>query len=404
MVITGIGAVTPVGHGRDGLWRGVRQGRPAVRRITRFDPSPFASQVAAQIDDFDPLDYLDRRQARRLDRFSQLSLAAARQAVEDARLEPPSEAGVYLGSALGGVAYGEEQHGLYLERGVRGVSPMLALAVFAGAGAANVAMELGLRGPALANANSCAAGVVAVGEAFRLIRWGGAEVVLAGGAEAPLAPLTFGAFSIIRAMSTRNDDPATASRPFDADRDGFVMAEGAAVLVLEEAGHAARRGAAAYAEVLGYGHTNDAHHMTAPLPTGEAAARAIGLALAEAGQPPEAVEYVNAHGSATPLNDATETLALKRALGAHAPHVPVSGTKGLHGHALGATGAVETAVTALALAHGWLPPTTNLFRPDPACDLDHVRGEGRRARPRYALKNAFGFGGINAALVLGAVE
>lgn len=407
VVVTGIGAITPIGSGREGLWAGVRGGRLAGRSITRFDPSPFASHVAAEIDDFDPLDYMEPKRAKRLDRFSQFSLAASRQALADAGLDPDGlrdglgeSLGVYLGTALGGIAYGEEQHERYVARGVRGVDPAVALAVFGGAGAANVAMEFGLRGPVVGNANSCASGLIAIGDAFRLIRSGELRAALAGAAEAPLAPLTFGAFALIKALTTRNDDPQHASRPFDVARDGFMMGEGAAVLFLEDLEHALERGARPYAEVLGYGTTNDAYHMTAPLPTGKEAARAMSLALANARVGPADVGYVNAHATGTPIGDPAETLAIRTALGEHAERVPVSCTKGLHGHALGATGAMEAAITALALDRRWLPGTANLDEPDPECDLCHVRAPGREARVDVAVTNSLGFGGINASLVL----
>ena len=302
------------------------------------------------------------------------------------------------------MAFAEEQHVNFMGGGLRAVNPMLALAVYGGASSANIAIELGITGPNIANANSCASGAIAIGEAFRAIRDGRAEVILAGGVEAPLAPLTFGAFALIKAMSTANDTPARASRPFDRRRDGFVIAEGAAVLVLEERDRALERGAPVYAEVLGYGTTTDAHHMTAPLPSGEQAARSVQLALDEAGVTPAQIDYINAHGSSTPLNDRTETLVFKRALGEAAAAIPISGTKGLHGHALGATGAIEAAICAQIFRHGWLPPTANLEDPDPECDLDYIRGEGRPARVRHILKTSFGFGGINAALVLGQGE
>ncbi len=404
VVITGVGPLTPIGSGRAGLWQGVRGGQSAVRRITRFDPAPFSSQVAAEVQGFDPHDYMDNRRCRRLDRFSQFGLAAALLAVEDARLDvadDPEMIGIYLGSALGGIAFAEQQHLDYVKDGLRSVSPMLALTVFGGASSCNIAIELGITGPNIANANSCASGVIAIGEAFRAVRGGHANVVLAGGVETPLAPLTFGSFALIKAMSTANDAPERASRPFDRRRDGFVMAEGAAVLILEERERALRRGARIYAEVLGYGATTDAHHMTAPLPSGEQAARAIGLALDEARVAPHQLDYINAHGSSTPLNDRTETLVFKRALGEAAGATPISGTKGLHGHALGATGAIETAICAMIFEHGWLPPTTNLDEPDPECDLDYIRGKGRSRRVDRVLKTSFGFGGINAALVLG---
>jgi 3-oxoacyl-[acyl-carrier-protein] synthase II len=404
VAITGIGAVTPIGSGADGLWHGVQRGCSAVRVATRFDPTPFRSQLAAEIDDFRPLDYLEAKRARRLDRFSQLAVAASLQAVRDAGLAPDSDvrdtAGCYLGSALGGVAFGEEQHEAYLEAGLGGVSPWLALGVFGGAGASNVAIELGLRGPSLANANSCASGAVAIGEAFRLVREGRAPIMLAGGAEAPLAPLTFGAFSVIKAMSVANQDPPRASRPFDAARDGFVMGEGAAVLVLETLERARARGARVYAELRGYGTTNDAHHMTVPLPDGSQAARAIRAALADARLGPADLDYVNAHASATPLGDSAEAAAIGLALGEHATRVPTSGTKGLYGHPLGASGAIEAAICALAIEHGFLPGTANLARADPGCSLNLIGPNGRPARVRTALSNAFGFGGTNASLIL----
>ena len=405
VVVTGIGAITPIGSGAQGLWAGVRHGQPGTRRVTRFDPTPFRSQIAAEIDGFDPLDYLDARRARRLDRFAQLAVVASRMAVDDSGLRLDAlcrdDVAIHLGSALGGIAFAEEQHARFVADGVRAVEPLLALAVFGGAAASNVAIELNLRGPAVANANSCASGAIAVGEAFRLIKHGGASVALAGGVEAPLAPLTFGAFALIKAMSTRNDSPAQAGRPFDRHRDGFVMGEGAAVLVLEEREHALVRGARSYAEVLGYGSTNDAHHMTAPLPSGEQAARAMRLALVEAGLRGRDLHYLNAHATGTPLGDAAEALAINLALGQDASRVPVSGTKGLYGHPLGASGAIEAAITALVIERGWLPPTANLTSPDPACPLAHVPAGGTSATVDVAMTNAFGFGGANASLVLG---
>jgi 3-oxoacyl-[acyl-carrier-protein] synthase II len=407
VVVTGIGALTPVGHGRDGLWAGVLANRSAVRTIDRFDPSPFPSRIAAQIDDFDAAEHFDPRRARRLDRFSQLAVAAARMAAEDARLPltdgGTERTGIFLGSALGGVAFGEEQHEAYVARGVRGVSPTLALAVFGGAGASNIAIDLDVRGPAVGNANSCASGAMAIGQAFHAIRAGEVDAALAGGAEAPLAPLTFGAFAMIRVLSQRNDEPETASRPFDRERDGFVMGEGAAVLALEERDAAERRGAAILGELLGYGATNDAYHMTAPRPDGSQAARAVRLALDDAALPAEAVDYVNAHGSSTQLNEPAEALAVRGALGDRARRVPVSGTKGLYGHALGASGAIEAAICLLALEHETLPGTCNLRDLDPACDL-RVLTETERCRALTILSTSFGFGGMNAALLIGRYE
>lgn len=406
VVITGIGAITPIGSGRDGLWRGVLEGRSAVKTIDRFDPSPFRSRVAAQVDNFDPLDHIEASRARRLDRYSQFAVAAAQQAVLDSGLclsqRDAEHTGVYLGSALGGLSFAEEQHSEYVGGGLRAVNNILALTVFGSAASCNVAMEMGLFGPNQTNANSCASGAVAIGEAFRLIREGRARVMLAGGVEAPLAPLTFGAFDIIRALSSNsNNNPAMASRPFDLMRDGFVMAEGAAVLALEEYEYAVARGADIYAELLGYATTTDAYHMTAPRPDAAQAIRSMREALDDAHITPHEVGYIGAHASATPLNDKTETKAIREVFGEDAYRVPVSGTKAMHGHALGATGAFEMAINCLALRHEYLPPTLNLCNPDPECDLDYIPGEGRHQRVDVILSNSFGFGGINAALVLG---
>jgi 3-oxoacyl-[acyl-carrier-protein] synthase II len=404
VVVTGIGAITPIGITGSTMWEGVRAERSAVRSLTRFDPSIFRSHNAAEVNDFIPTDHLEAKRAKRLDRFGQFSVVAARQALDDARIDLATEdrdrIGSMMGTALGGVGYAEEQLALFLTQGLRAVEPMLALTVFGGASSCNIAIEFGVRGPNSTNAMSCASGTIAIGEAFRQIRDGYADVMISGGAEAPLAPLCFGAFALIRAMSTRNDDPTSSSRPFDRDRDGFVMGEGSAVLILEERGRAIARGAPIYAEVLGYGLTNDAHHMTAPLPDGSQAARSISLALTDAGIAPGEVAYVNAHGSSTPLNDATETIAIKRVFGEHAYRIPVSSTKGYYGHALGASGAIEAAICSLALRNRWVPPTVNLKTPDEACDLDYVPMTGRPADLDVVLSNSFGFGGINAALVM----
>ncbi len=403
VVVTGLGLVTPIGTGRDAFWEGLRARRSAVRTVTRFDPTPFRSRMAAEVDAFDPAEWVGPKRAKRMDRCSQFSMAAARLAMADAALdltrEDPERAGAMMGTALGGVSFAEEEHDRFLREGLRSVDPGLALTVFAGAASCNLAIEFGICGPNLTNGMSCASGAIAIGEAFRAIRRGEADLMLAGGSEAPLAPLTYGAFAIIRAMSTRNDDPATASRPFDRDRDGFVMGEGAAILVLEERQRALARGAPVYLEVCGFGNTNDAWHMTAPRPDGRQAARAMRLALDEGEVTPDRVGYINAHGSSTPLNDSTETLAIRQVFGGHADRIPVSGTKGYYGHALGASGAFEAAICALASQRRWLPPTVNLTVPDPACDLDCVTGDGREADPEYLLSNSFGFGGINAALL-----
>ena len=403
VAITGIGAVTPIGHGAEGLWAGVLRNASAVRSIDRFDPSPFPSRVAAQIDDFVPEDHLDRKRARRLDRFSQLAVVAARMAAEDAcwtrSPRDPARTGIWIGSALGGVAFGEEQHEAYVSRGVRAVAPTLATVVFGGAAASNVAIDQGLRGPAVGNANSCASGAMAIGQAAHAIRAGIVDAAIAGGAEAPLAPLTFGAFAMIGVLTGRNDDPGTASRPFDVDRDGFVMAEGAAMLTLERWDLAEQRGARILGELAGFGASTDAHHLTAPLPSGEAAAAAVTAALADGGVTAGDIGYVNAHASSTQLNELAEARALHLALGDSARSVPVSGTKGLHGHALGATGAIEAAITVMALDVGTLPGTCNLERLDERVDLNVLKAP-IDAAPSAALSTSFGFGGLNAALVI----
>src|SRR5580765_3267627 len=366
--ITGIGIITAAGTGLEAFRAGLRAGRSPVKRIDRFDPSPFRSQVAAQVDDFDPRAWMPPKTARQLDRFSQFGLVAGRLALDDARLAPgspgapdPERVGIYLGSALGGIAFAEEQHERYLEKGIRQVAPTLALAVFGGAAPANLGIALDVRGPILSTANSCASGAVALGEALGDLREGRVDAAIAGGCEIPLSPLAFGAFDIIRALSAgHNDAPGTAERPFDAGRDGFVMGEGAALLVLEAAEVADRRGAIPYAELLGYGATSDAFHMVQPRTDGSEAARAATIALADAGVEADAIDYVNAHASSTPIGDVAEARAIALALGYRAATVPVSGTKALYGHPLGASGAIEAGICALAIRDGWAPASVNL--------------------------------------------
>jgi 3-oxoacyl-[acyl-carrier-protein] synthase II len=408
VVITGVGAVTPIGTTVQGLWDGLRAERSAIRTLTRFDPSPYRSHNAGEVADFVASDHLERKRVKRLDRFGQFSVVSARMALEDSGMDLAKEnrerIGATMGSALGGISYAEEQFGIFLKDGIDRVEPTLALAVFVGAASCNIAIEFGLQGPNSTNGMSCASGTMAIGDAFRAIRDDYADAMLAGGVEAPLMPLCFGAFTIIRAMSQRNDDPEHASRPFDKSRDGFVMGEGGAVLMLEEYGRAKARGARIYAEILGYGNCNDAHHMTAPRPDGSQAARAMRLALKDGNVNPGEIEYVNAHGSSTPLNDPTETMALHQVFGERAKKLEVSGTKGYYGHALGASGAFETAITALAIDRKWLPPTLNLESPGDGCDLDYIPSSGREKSVEYAMTNSFGFGGVNATLVLRRVS
>jgi 3-oxoacyl-[acyl-carrier-protein] synthase II len=412
--ITGIGLITPIGTGVDAFRAGLRSGSSPVKRIDRFDPSPFRSQVAAQVDDFDPLDWMPPKTARQLDRFSQFGLVVGRLALEDARMTPgvggaaaPDRIGIYLGSALGGIAYAEDQHARYLERGIRQVAPNLALAVFGGAAPANLGIALDVRGPILSTANSCASGAVALGEALGDLREGRVDAAIAGGCEIPLSPLAFGAFDIIRALSSgRNDDPGQAARPFDRGRDGFVMGEGAALLVLEDAEAASRRGAEPYAELLGYGATSDAYHMVQPRADGREAARAATIALEDGRVDPSEIDYVNAHASSTPLGDVAEARAIALALGDRASTVPVSGTKALYGHPLGASGAIEAAICALAIRDGWAPASVNLVEPDAEIGtlLPGLLRAGRDGSYHRTLSTSFGFGGLNAALVLGGVE
>ncbi|MDQ3119742.1 MAG: beta-ketoacyl-[acyl-carrier-protein] synthase family protein [Verrucomicrobiota bacterium] len=405
-VITGIGPITCIGTGREGLWRGIRAEKSGIRRISTFDTTAFHAHCGGEIRDWIPEDHFPPHRLKRLDRYAQFAVASAQMALEDSGLSysrerPQHRVGVSFGTALGGIANAEDQHAHFLKKGTRGVNQTLALQVFGGSAHSNIAIEFGFRGVGTTNSNSCASGTVAVGEALRYIRDDFADVMIAGGAEAPLSPLTFGAFAIIKTMSQATDDPAAACRPFDLLRDGFVMGEGAASLVIEELEHARRRGARIYAEVLGYSLNNDAYHMTSPLPGGESCIRAMRDSLEDAQLAPEQIDYVNAHASSTQLNDSTETMALKEVFAKHAERMAVSGTKPFTGHPLGATGAVEAAICALAIEHKWLPPTLNREHLDPACDLDVVPRHGRPAELTYVLSNSFGFGGINSCVVLG---
>ena len=404
VAITGVGPVTAAGIGVEGLWQGLQRQQSPIRRISRFDASPWRTHIAAEVDGFDAANYMDAKTARRLDRFTQFSIAATRLALDDARLNPDSldkdRVAVQMGSALGGLAYSELQVGSLLAGGVRAIDPRIALTTFCGAASCIVAIEYGFTGPNATNAMSCASGTIAVGEAWRLIRDDLADVVIAGGVEAPLAPLCFGAFALIKAMSTRNDEPSTACRPFDKSRDGFIMGEGACSLVLERMDHALARGARIYAELIGYGTTNDAFHMAAPLPDGTQAVRAMRIALRTAGVTPDDVDYISPHGSSTPLNDGTESHAIKQVFGERAYEIPISATKPYHAHALGASGAIEAGITCLTMERGWIPPTLNFDEGGEACDLDYVKGSGRVFKPQLALSNSFGFGGINACVVM----
>ena len=405
VVLTGIGPVTPVGTGVDPFWEALLAGRSGIGSVTRFDTEGFPVKIAGEVTDFDPLDHLDRKEAKRTDRAVQLAVAAAKLAWADAGELGADRArtAVVVGTGVGGLATMEDQHRVLMERGPDRVSPFLVPAMMPNAAAGHVAMSLALTGPNLCVATACASGAHAVGEAYLMIRHGMADVAVAGGTEAAITPLAMAGFSKMGALS-RNPDPATASRPFDAHRDGFVLSEGAGAVILEDAERAAARGARVYAELAGYGASADAFHVTQPEPEGAGAVAAIEAALADAGETAESVGYVNAHGTSTQLNDAAETRALKKVFGDHAYRLAVSSTKSMTGHLLGAAGTVEAAVTALAIFRGELPPTINQDETDPECDLDYIPNASRKAGVRVAISDSFGFGGHNAVLVLRRAE
>jgi 3-oxoacyl-[acyl-carrier-protein] synthase II len=404
IVITGMGAVTPVGNTVDAMWRALLAGQSGIGPITRFDAGDLEVRIAGEVKGFDAAALFDVRVARRNDRFTLFALEAARQAVRDAALSFDNGAGlttgVLIGTAIGGITSLLGNYDVLLKDGPRRVSPFMVPMMMPNAASAVVAIQYGLRGPNLSVASACATGCHAIGEAAEMIRRGRADVMICGGSEAVIDRLSISAFRNMGALSTRNDEPTRASRPFDAQRDGFVMGEGAGVLVLESLEHALRRGAPQiYAELVGYGANADAFHITAPDENGDGAAEAMRLALQDAGLPPEAVDYINAHGTSTPLNDRTETLAIRRVFGAHADRLAVSSTKSMTGHLLGAAGAIEAIVCVLSLSTGWVHPTVNYEIPDPLCDLDYVPNQARLLHPRVALSNSFGFGGHNSCAV-----
>jgi 3-oxoacyl-[acyl-carrier-protein] synthase II len=399
VAITGLGVVSPLGIGVDAFWDALSRGVSGVRRITKFDAASFPSQIAAEVRGFDPLAYLPRRDVVRTDTFIHYAIAAANEATADARLKVEDHAdrvGVALGTAMGGIPRILQAHNALTTRGPRAMSPYAMPGGLPTMGAAWVSMRCGARGPIASPASACAAGSCAIGEALRMIQRGDADAMLAGGADALVHPSVLGSFCALHALSTRNAEPAGASRPFDKERDGFVLGEGAGVLVLEALDHAFARGARVHGELIGYGLTADAHHPTAPSPDGPA--RAIQLALRDAGLQPEAVDYINAHGTSAVESDAAEATAIGRVFGAHARRPAASSTKSMTGHLLGASGAVEAIATVLTLDHGLVPPTINYATPDPACDLDCVPNQARRMDVRYALSNSFAFGGTNAVL------
>jgi 3-oxoacyl-[acyl-carrier-protein] synthase II len=404
VVITGMGVIAPNGIGMDNFWDSLINGRSGIGRITHFDASSYPSQIAGEIKDFDPLDFMSPKTARRMDRFAQFSVAGARMALDDAGVEISEKnserTGISLGSALGGIPCAEEQHSIFLEKGLNRVDPLIAIKIFSGAATSQVSVEFGITGHSNTIGGACAAGTDSTGYAFYAIKNNLADRMIAGGSEAPIVPLTFGAFCLIKALSTRNGDPTKASRPFDKERDGFVMSEGAGVLILEDLGCALKRGASIYAEVLSYGTTNDAYHMVQPLPTGEQAKKAVQLALCNANVSPSEIDYINAHGTSTPLNDKVETGVIKEIFGEYAYRIPISATKSMIGHALGAAGSIELIASVLSIKNQFIHPTINYEFPDPECDLDYVPNIGRKAVINTVLKNSYGFGGKNSAIII----
>ncbi len=408
VVITGVGAVSPVGIGKEEVWKNIKAGVCGIDRITRFDPEEFACQIAAEVKDFNAADYMDKKEAKRMDLFVQYAVAGAKLAIEDAKLdmdkEDPNRVGVFIGSGIGGIITLCEQHERLLNRGPGKVSPFMIPMMISNMAVGQVGIQFNCKGVNLTTVSACASGTDAIGQAMLAVRRGDAEVILCGGTEATINPLALAGFSSMKALSTRNDTPKAACSPFDANRDGFVMGEGSGILVIEELEHAKARGAHIIAELIGYGSTNDAYHMTAPAPDGEGGARCMAAALKDAGIKAEDVQYINAHGTSTPYNDKFETAAIKTVFGEHAYQLAVSSTKSMTGHMLGAAGGIEGMLTALAVEEGFLPPTINYVTPDPECDLDYVVNEGRTCEINCAVSNSLGFGGHNASIVLKKYE
>ncbi|HOA35700.1 MAG: beta-ketoacyl-ACP synthase II [Dethiobacteria bacterium] len=404
VAVTGMGMVTPIGSGKEEFWQGLLKGRSGIRKVTAFDAGSYPCQIAGEVPDFDPARYMEKREAKKMDRFTQFGAAAALMAWRDAGLDRDEidrdAAGVFVGSGIGGIRTIEEQYSLLLEKGPRRVSPFLVPALIANMAAGYISILLLLRGPNSTAATACASSNHAVGDAYRVIQRGEAEIMVAGGAEAAISEIAFAGFCSARALSTRNDEPAQASRPFDRKRDGFVMGEGAGIVILESLDHALKRGAHIYAELAGYGMSADAYHITAPDPEGAGAVLSMQRALESASLAPEAVDYINAHGTSTEYNDRIETLAIKKTFGRHASSLAVSSTKSMTGHLLGAAGAVELIATLLCIEHQTVHPTINYEFPDPDCDLDYVPNRARAMKIDVALNNSFGFGGTNATLVV----
>ncbi|MDO4618430.1 MAG: beta-ketoacyl-ACP synthase II [Clostridia bacterium] len=408
VVITGMGAVTPIGNNTKDFWQSIKDGKCGVGKLTRIEDESLKCQIAAEVKDFDPTEFIDKKEVRRMDLYTQYTVVAASEAFENSGLDMEKEdkwrVGVITGSGIGGMETFNEQHTVIMEKGASRVSPFFIPMMISNMGAAQVAIKYGLRGINYNVVSACASGTHAIGDAYRQIQYGTNDVIIAGGAEAAITPISVAGFCNMKALSTRNDDPTTASRPFDLERDGFVMGEGAGYVVLEELEHAKKRGANIICEVVGYGATDDAYHMTSPLPGGEGGAKAMSLAIEDAKISIEDVDYINAHGTSTKYNDSFETAAIKTVFGEHAKKLMVSSTKSMTGHLLGAAGGIEAIACALALKEGFVPATINYQNPDPECDLDYVPNEGRKADIKYALSNSLGFGGHNATLAFKKYE
>lgn len=403
VVVTGLGAICSLGEGADTIWKALLAGKSGISTIESMDVQPYATKIAASADQFDPLNYMEKKDARKMDRFVQFAVAATELALKDAGLDvkndtDPERVGVHVGSGVGGLKTWEEQHRILLEKGPKRVSPFFIPMMIANMATGQISIRYGAKGPSSTVVTACATGTHSIGESFKLIQRGEADVMICGGAEAPITPTGIAGFCALRAMSTRNDEPEKASRPFDQDRDGFVMGEGSGILIIESLDHALRRGANIYGELVGYGMSGDAYHITDPDPDG--AARCMKRAMIDAQIKPEQVDYINAHGTSTSVGDISETSAIKSVFEDHAYRLAVSSTKSMTGHLLGAAGGLEAVISALTVKTGWIAPTINLENPDPACDLDYVPNEARKAEVRVAMSNSFGFGGHNATIVI----
>lgn len=408
VVITGIGVISPIGIGQEAFFTGLKEGKCGIDTVTRFDATGFDTQIAGEVRDFEPTDYIDKKEAKRMDRFCQFAVAASKMAVEDAAIKndevDATRFGVCFGSGVGGIETMENQHKILMEKGPGRVSPFFIPMMISNIAAGNISIALNAKGPNTTVVTACASATNAIGEAFKAIQRGDADLMVTGGAEAAVTPLAFAGFCSMKAMSTRNDDPKTASRPFDKDRDGFVLGEGAGALILEDLEHAEKRGAKIYAEVVGYGATGDAYHITAPAPDGEGAYRSMLMAVKDAGIEPSNIDYINAHGTSTEMNDKYETMAIKTLMGEAAKAVAISSTKSMTGHLLGAAGAVEAIACLLPITEGIIPPTINYTTPDENCDLDYVPNTARDKEVKYALSNSLGFGGHNGTIILKKFE